>query len=212
MQFSFSFSSLSSKKSYAQTHGLSQVQYQKPRKSSTRFSLLLEQREAIKSSHNGIRMFIASTISVYVGWKWKIFTMLQRAIFLCMWTSFSFRYIFFPSFRKEKQGREWIGKVAARKKYSCSCVLEWWKEREKLCVNVECSIACDVYIMAFYSAGKIDSMIEQFSFFSPPNTHSTLFAYKYLIWVRACVCMRELENLILNDCCKNFVDPEFSDF
>lgn len=71
----------------------------------------------------------------------------------------------------------------------------------------ECSIACDVYIMAFYSAGKIDSMIEQFSLFPQSNTHSSpLLAYKP---VRVCVSECELENLILNDCCKIFIDPEF---
>lgn len=60
--------------------------------------------------------------------------------------------------------------------------------REKLCVNVECSIVCDVYIMVFYSAEKIDSMIEQFSFFFPLSTQQhtldTLLASN-----RMCVCV-----------------------
>lgn len=68
-------------------------------------------------------------------------------------------------------------------------------------------------IMAFYSTGKIDSVIEQFFLFpllalslSFDTFDGTFFAYARCV----CVCVRELENLILNDCCKILIDPEFS--
>lgn len=98
----------------------------------------------------------------------------QRKISCCSYVcnAFPFLLTFFLENRKgneKKTGTKMDRKSRkAGKKYSCSCVLEWWKEREKKIV-CECSIACDVYIMAFYLAGKIDSMIEQFSL---SNTHS----------------------------------------
>lgn len=129
--------------------------------------------------------------------------MLQRAIsYVCEWQLFLSLYFsssihyYYEKNRDRKSGNQ--------EKIQLQLRIRMVKgAREKLCVNVECTIACDVYIMAFYSAGKIDSMIEQFSFF--PSIQHTFDAFSVCV----CVCECELENLILNDCCKIFIDPEF---
>ena len=109
--------------------------------------------------------------------------------FLCMRTiAFPFVTFFFllPLLFEKNRDR----KSGSQEKIQLQLRIRMVKgAREKLCMNVECSIACDVYIMAFYSAGKIDSMIEQFSFFSLHPTHIRRFFYEALACVCVCVCV-----------------------
>lgn len=148
--------------------------------------------------------------------------MLQRTIFplfplfaVCG-IAFPFVYIFFSFLfcarKGGKKGRKWIGKKWQPGKIQLQLRIRMVKSG--LCVDVA-SLATS--IMAFYSTGKIDSVIEQF--FSSLSLSLSLrifhtFRMGKLFFclrkkLRACECMRELENLILNDCCKILIDPEF---
>lgn len=101
--------------------------------------------------------------------------MLQRTFFFSSYVcgSFSFRSHFLRPLKRGveevKKGRKWIGKSGSQEKYSCSCVLEWWIG---LSVDVA-SLATS--IMAFYSTGKIDSVIEQFFLFPLLALYLSLF-------------------------------------
>lgn len=100
-----------------------------------------------------------------------------------------FLSLYFPSSCFWKKGTKTDRKSGSQEKLQLQLRIRMVKgARKKLCVDVA-SLATS--IMAFYSAGKIDSVIEQFPFFfSLSNTHSTLFAYNLLtapcvyVWVR----------------------------